>query len=96
MYDMTLGEIVAKNKSAQQHIYQGIRNRGHRILEREGRKKICHVCGYTKGIQVCHVKGIATFAPHTKIITINASTNLVYLCPNHHWELDHEGLVIQI
>jgi len=49
----------------------------------------CEICGYTKHVEVCHIKAVSKF-PHTaKLSTVNALTNLKLLCPNHHWEFDN-------
>lgn len=48
----------------------------------------CRNCGYSKHVEVCHVKGISTFSPDTKISEINDLKNLIGLCPNCHWEFD--------
>ena len=49
---------------------------------------ICKVCNYSNFLEVCHIKAIADFQLHQTIKEVNALTNLVYLCPNHHKELD--------
>ena len=49
----------------------------------------CAVCGYTAFVEACHIMPVAGFDLNTKIYSINAPSNLVGLCPNHHWELDH-------
>lgn len=51
--------------------------------------KICSICGYDKHAEICHRRPIKDFAKDTKISEINDPTNLVLLCPNCHWELDH-------
>ncbi len=51
--------------------------------------KKCIICKYDKTIHVCHIKPIKTFPGNTQISVINKLSNLVYLCPNHHWELDN-------
>lgn len=52
----------------------------------------CAVCGYDKHVQVAHIKSISQFPPDTLVATINDIRNLIKLCPNHHWELDHGQL----
>lgn len=54
--------------------------------------KICFVCGYCKFVEVCHIKPVSSFSDDCKLIEINSRENLVYLCPNCHWELDHNLL----
>lgn len=48
-------------------------------------------CGYTKHVEVCHKKPVSSFPGNTLITVINSLDNLIGLCPNHHWEFDHEG-----
>lgn len=54
--------------------------------------KICQVCGYSNHVEVCHIKSIQSFTDSAKISEINSPLNLIYLCPNHHWELDNGKL----
>lgn len=53
----------------------------------------CKVCGYTFYTEVCHKKSISLFLDTDKISDVNALSNLVYLCPNHHKEFDR-GLIV--
>lgn len=55
----------------------------------------CHNCGYSKHVEVCHIKGISTFSTDTKISEINDLKNLVGLCPNCHWEFDQGFLHLE-
>lgn len=50
--------------------------------------KICK-CGYSKHTEVCHIKPIASFSDSSLIKEINCVENIIYLCPNCHWELDN-------
>lgn len=52
----------------------------------------CVVCGYDKHVDVCHIKPVAKFDDSSSIAQINDASNLVCLCPNHHWEFDNLGL----
>lgn len=49
----------------------------------------CYICGYDVHVQVCHIKPVSEFSDDTTLDIINAPSNLIVLCPNHHWELDH-------
>lgn len=51
--------------------------------------KICAACGYDTHVEVCHIKPISSYEPETAVADINHPENLIYLCPNHHWELDN-------
>lgn len=50
----------------------------------------CSKCGYDKHFEVCHIKPISSFSPDTLLIEINDVSNLIALCPNCHWEFDHD------
>lgn len=54
----------------------------------------CRNCGYNKFIQICHIKGIADFPDDAKLCEVNAESNLLPLCPNCHWEFDHDMLTL--
>jgi len=49
----------------------------------------CYVCGYKTHVQVSHRKSVSSFPIDTPLSIINHISNLVGLCPNHHWELDN-------
>lgn len=54
----------------------------------------CQECGYSKHVQVCHIKAVKDFGDSATLHQINHPDNLVKLCPNCHWEFDHLGLVL--
>lgn len=74
--------------------YSAIRQNGKKVIERSGIKKCCKNCGYDKHVEVCHLKGISEFDKTCLVSEINSLDNLVYLCPNCHWEYDHKILTI--
>ena len=49
----------------------------------------CLSCGYSKHVEICHIKGISKHDDDTPISKINDLKNLITLCRNHHWELDN-------
>ena len=57
--------------------------------------KYCIYCGYNKHFDVCHIKAVASYSEDTLVSEINSFDNLMALCKNHHWELDHKLLTIQ-
>ncbi len=67
--------------------YNNVRHNAHVIMKNEPR--VCSVCGYDKHVQLCHIKAIHSYPLDTLLSVINSRENLVFLCPNHHWELDH-------
>ena len=70
--------------------FNKIRHDARRVLDKSKRKKICNECGYSKHVEVCHLKSISSFNIQELVSKVNDLTNLVYLCPNHHWELDNQ------
>jgi hypothetical protein len=84
--DKTLEEATRYGKKASR--YCTIREYARKNLLKSGIKKCCQYCGYDKHVEVCHIKSISSFELHTTIKEINDLSNLIYLCPNCHWELD--------
>ena len=64
--------------------------RGH--ARREYRKELkgsCEKCCYNKHVELCHIKAISLFDKQTTIAEVNHRNNVLFLCPNCHWEFDH-------
>lgn len=53
------------------------------------RPRLCAHCGYSRHVEPVHLRPIDDFPPHATLATINAATNLAFLCPNHRWEFEH-------
>jgi hypothetical protein len=51
--------------------------------------KSCNVCSYDKHVEVCHKKAITSFSDNDTLEIINSLENIVFLCPNCHWEHDN-------
>lgn len=49
----------------------------------------CSVCGYNTIVEVAHIKAVSSFPEDTLVAEVNSLDNLIGLCPNHHWEMDH-------
>jgi len=74
---------------------QIIRQHARKVFRaKHGDKAPCVACGYDRYVDVCHVKPIRDFPDDTKLFEINTNTNLVGLCPTHHWEFDNGILVL--
>lgn len=71
------------------HKYQGIRHHAHRVARMGGMIPKCAVCEYNTHVQLCHRVSIGSFSKNTLVKEVNAVSNLVFLCPTHHWEMDH-------
>jgi predicted restriction endonuclease len=40
-------------------------------------------------VEVAHIKAVSNFSEDSLISEINDISNLIGLCPNHHWEYDN-------
>lgn len=89
--DMTKGRLISSRKNWQS-ARSSIRIHAEKIIARSGIKIECAICGYDKYVEVCHIKAVSDFSDSILISEINAVGNLVLLCPNHHWEFDHNLL----
>lgn len=68
--------------------------RGHARALVAAREKKCELCGYSKWVEIAHIRPVASFKPSALISEINTEANLIILCPNHHKEFD-KGLLDQ-
>lgn len=66
------------------------------MLVRSDQPLACVVCGYSKYVEVAHVKSVSSFSGESTLDEINSVSNLVALCPNHHWEFDNGVLELNI
>jgi len=66
-----------------------IRKHAHYVFNESKKEKKCVICGYSKFVEVCHIKSVSSFDNNTKIKEINSPENLIGLCPNHHKEFDN-------
>jgi predicted HNH restriction endonuclease len=79
----TIGDLLGTGANR----YNKIRQHARRISDTQNQK--CSKCNYDKHIEVCHIKPIKDFDINTPILTVNAISNLLLLCPNCHWEHDN-------
>jgi len=84
--DRTIKEV---HDSAKYQKSARIRALARTIMRRSNKDQVCQICGYDKHVEVCHIHPIKDFPEDTSIKEVNQLTNLIYLCPNHHWELDN-------
>lgn len=86
---ITIQELK-KRSSYQTHAR--IRHHARTVYRQANLPQVCYICQYDKHIEVCHIHAISSFAVTTTISIVNDLHNLVALCRNHHWELDHHLL----
>ena len=85
--DMTLTEAIYE-KHHRSSAYALVRTRA-RTEAKKYNMNTCEKCGYNKHVEIAHKKDISTFEGNTLISVINSRENLMALCPNCHWEYDH-------
>ena len=68
--------------------YGSVRSRA-KALYSSLRQNGCQICGYSKHVEICHIKPISEFSEDTIVKDINHCSNITLLCRNCHWELDH-------
>ncbi len=66
--------------------------RGYNRLWNAHMLTCCQICGYSKHVELAHVKPLAKFDDEALITEVNDEENVRGLCPNCHWELD-KGLI---
>lgn len=91
--EVTINEITSIRKYQKNSV---IRFLARRLYLRTFPEKSCANCGYSIHIEVCHIRGINDFPQSAKLAEVNSIDNLIGLCPNCHWELDHGELTIEI
>ena len=84
----TKGELFFRRENYQS-ARSSIRKNAIDTYKNSNKPKCCLVCGYSKTYEVAHIKGVSDFDNNTLISEINDISNLVALCPNHHWEYDN-------
>ena len=93
LLNITKGELFGKCKN-----YFSARSTITKIarlnMKKSNRDRICVNCGYNKHVEVCHIKGVQDFPDNSSLHEINKIENLMYLCPNCHWEFDNGLLSI--
>jgi hypothetical protein len=72
------------------HKYEKIRQHAKRYAKQnKWIKDECEKCGYNKHVELCHISSIASFPNSALLLEINGQGNIIFLCPNCHWELDN-------
>lgn len=87
----TKGELFARSKNWQA-ARSTIQHHAAHIYETSGQPRVCLVCAYNLHTEVCHRTPVSRFPDTAMVSEINHPDNLVALCRNHHWELDHGDL----
>lgn len=89
----TKGELF-KNSKNWQGARSAIQRNAREVFFNTNTEHKCSICGYDKHVEVAHIKPVSGFDENTPIFEINSISNLIALCPNHHWEYDNGILKI--
>lgn len=89
-------EYYWKMNRGSPNAYVHIRTNARKLMNESGIDKQCKNCKYNIHVEVCHIKSIKDFNKLTTLKEVNDLTNLIYLCPNCHWEFDKGKLTIEI
>lgn len=87
--ERTIEEVIVRKGTNK---FDQIRDHAYRLYKKERANPSCERCGYTKHIEICHIKSVSSFPLETKLKVVNARENILILCPNCHWEFDHDQL----
>ncbi len=85
--DITLSEATY-TKGHRSSAFALVRTRARAVAKKLG-LDACEKCGYNKHVEIAHKKAVSTFEGHTLLSVINSRENIMALCPNCHWEYDH-------
>lgn len=88
LLSITKGDLFEK-RSNWQCARSSIQKHARKVLLESDIPKECKTCGYTNHVEACHIKSVKDFSDDSLISEINDIKNLMYLCPNHHWEFDN-------
>lgn len=86
--EQTKGNLFS-NRRNWQSARTAIRKSAEKVFEKSNKPYKCIICGYSKHVEIAHVKAVADFEDNVKVSEINNIDNLIALCPNHHWEYDN-------
>lgn len=92
LFKLTLEEAIY-NQGTPNNKYNRVRSSARQAFA-ELLKEPCKICGYEHHVELCHIKSISSFNGNTLLSEINSESNLIILCPNCHWELDHGLLTL--
>lgn len=84
----TIEHFIQKEPRHPTWAYSYIRELTRRRYKDE-RAKPCQKCGYDKHVEVCHIKPLTEFPVTATLEESCGPSNVMFLCPNCHWEFDH-------
>ena len=90
--NLTLREAKGEGNANFRSKLPQLRSHSRATYKLSGSSMACQICGYDKHVEICHIKDVSKYNPDTFIYVVNHINNLIALCRNHHWELDHNLL----
>tara|TARA_Y100000356_G_scaffold127862_1_gene127174 strand:- start:367 stop:870 length:504 start_codon:yes stop_codon:yes gene_type:complete len=88
MNDESTLEQIMYHRHHKSSAFGLVRHRARAIAKKLGWNSCCK-CGYSKHIEIAHIKPVSSFPLNTKLKIVNSVDNIIPLCPNCHWEFDH-------
>jgi hypothetical protein len=94
---MTIADFQAETiKNGWHHSYKNAEiRRLNRKWNSDLRTMPCAFCGYSRHVELAHIQALASFPVTATLQEVNAVSNIVQLCRNHHWEFDHGFLSLE-
>jgi len=86
--EMTKDELFEKMGRDPYKFKLRVTSHAQTMWNKYNKKSGCELCDFQFHV-ICHKKAVKDFSGSTKIKEINDESNLIGLCPNHHWLLDH-------
>lgn len=93
VHSKTKGELF-NNRKNWQSARSAIQKDARKVFFENTENPSCHICGYKNHVEVAHIKAVSDFDDCTPVSVINSISNLIGLCPNHHWEYDNGVLIL--
>lgn len=82
----TVGQVKAAAKYQKTAV---IRSNARYVYVKSGLPLKCSFCGYSRHVEICHIRPISSFSDSSLLSEVNDIKNLIPLCPTHHWEFDN-------
>lgn len=86
---MTKKELILERGIADFHRAVRDHSRNSYLSAKPVRLMECFVCKYNIHVEICHIKPVMSFDEDATVGEMNNLSNLIALCPNHHWEFDN-------
>lgn len=82
-------ENIFNNSSSWQSGRSFIQKHARKVYFSYDLEPTCSKCGYSRHVEIAHIKSVASFPSEATLGEMNSINNLIALCPTHHWEFDN-------